>query len=60
MGGFEGYLAGIAADLVTAWKVRKNRVAEVRAVIGHALLFSTWLSLEAEGVADHRKAKLLL
>jgi AcrR family transcriptional regulator len=58
--GFEEYLVGIGDGLAEGWKVRGKRGAELKALIRHALRFSTWSSLEAEGLDDTAKARLLL
>lgn len=56
MAGFEGYLAGIAKDLLGAWAPRKgNRLA---ATLAHVVRFSTWRSLSAQRLSDAAMADL--
>ncbi|MGH8020113.1 MAG: TetR/AcrR family transcriptional regulator [Opitutaceae bacterium] len=53
---FDGYLAGVAKDLANAWP-RGGRALEAAA--RHAVRFATWNSLEAEGLSDAEKARII-
>jgi len=49
---FEGWLDGIRDDLLKAWKPKRSTRPELKAVLRHALSFSTWESLTANGLSD--------
>lgn len=58
---FEAWVAGIRDDLVKAYRpatAAKRRA--VRGVLGHALRFSTWESLDREGFGDEAKVSSIL
>lgn len=59
MEGFEAYLDGIRDDLVRIWKPARSRRRLLRAVVRHALRFSTWQSLRCEGLGNTEAARLL-
>jgi AcrR family transcriptional regulator len=58
MQGFRDHLGAIAADLLRAVKPKRRR-KETAATIAHALQFSTWASLAAEGLSDTTAAALV-
>lgn len=58
MQGFRDHLDAIGADLLSALKPRRRR-KETAATIAHALRFSTWTSLAAEGLSDATAAALV-
>lgn len=53
------YLGSIRDDLARGFGGRKGASGAVRAVIGHGLQFSTWQSLEREGLSDDEKSALM-
>lgn len=57
MAAFDEYLASVRDEVLAAWKPRRSR--RLRASIGHALRFSTWQSLSAEGLAPSAMANLV-
>lgn len=57
MKGFEDYLTSVATDLLGEWAPRRSK--RLRAAIGHALRFSTWQSLDAQGLATREMADLV-
>jgi AcrR family transcriptional regulator len=56
MAQFEAYLGSVRNDLLATWKPRRSR--RLRATLGHALRFSTWQSLSAEGLSPTAMANL--
>lgn len=56
MAQFEGYLGSVRDELLATWMPRRSR--RLRATLGHALRFSTWQSLSAEGLGPSAMAKL--
>jgi hypothetical protein len=58
MAAFDAGLDAIADELAGALAPRGRAAADVRATLRHALRFSTWQSLAAEGLDDTRAAKL--
>lgn len=56
---FDAYLRHLADDLASAWP--RDKSAQKRLTIfRHAAKFATWQSLEAEGVDNQEKIKLLI
>jgi hypothetical protein len=58
MGGFDGYLRGLADDLAAAWP-QDQRASHRPTILRHAVKFATWQSLNTEGVTDTEKAALI-
>ena len=59
MRGFEDYLEGIRDDLLAAWSPPREQRRLLRAVLGHAVRFSTWQTLSAEGLGDAEMADVV-
>jgi AcrR family transcriptional regulator len=59
MARFEDHLTAIGDGLVDAWS-REVSSPEARALIHHALRFSTWESLAREGLDDEQMARLIV
>lgn len=57
MGGFENHLENVEKDLLAAWAPRRSK--QLRASIAHALQFSTWQSLESQGLDARNMATLV-
>lgn len=57
MKGFEEYLEAARTDLLGEWAPRRSR--RLRASLGHALRFSTWQSLDAQGLSAREMADLV-
>lgn len=57
MQAFEDYLETARADLLAAWAPRRSK--RLRATLGHALRFSTWQSLNAQGLSPRAMADLV-
>lgn len=55
---FEQYLDGVREDLFGAWAPGRREAGSMRAVLGHCLRYSSWRSLDAEGLADDEMAEL--
>lgn len=53
------YMGEVAGGLAAGWGVGAARQRRVRAVVGHALRFSTWRSLTGEGLSDVEAAELM-
>lgn len=53
------YMGEVAGGLAAGWGVGAERQRLVRAAVGHALRFSTWRSLTAEGLSDEEAAGLM-
>lgn len=53
---FEAYVNGIREGLVKALASRSSERRRIRPLLGHALKFSTWESLDDEGLSDAAKA----
>lgn len=53
------YMAEVAGGLAAGWDVGAERQRLVRCVVGHALRFSTWRTLTAEGLSDGEAAELM-
>ncbi len=51
---------GVRDDLLASWKLGRGSAAPLRALLGHALRFSTWDSLSAEGLNDSKAAELMV
>lgn len=60
MAEFEGYLAAIRDDLVAHLAPGESIEAAVTATVGHALRFSTWRSLDEQGLDDAEMVALVL
>jgi len=56
---FDAHLRDLADDLAEAWP-RDKAAAQRRVILRHAVKFSTWRSLEAEGVGHEQKVTLIL
>lgn len=59
MAGFEDYLKEVRDDLVQAWKPGPNQRVRLIAAITLSLRFSTWDSLQQEGVKEKAAASLM-
>lgn len=57
MRGFEGYLEDLRSDLLAAWAPYRSK--RLRATLAHALRFSTWQSLDAQGLGHRAAAELV-
>ena len=57
MAGFEEYLENIRKDLLGEWAPRRSK--RLRASLGHSLRFSTWQSLDAQGLRIREMADLV-
>lgn len=57
LGDFEAWLEAAAKELLAAWSPRRSR--RLKATVAHALRFSTWQSLVAQGL-DARAAAALV
>jgi AcrR family transcriptional regulator len=57
MKGFEDYLEASRRDLLGEWAPRRSK--RLHASLGHALRFSTWQSLDAEGLGAREMADLV-
>lgn len=55
--GFESHLETVETDLLAAWAPRRSR--QLRASIAHALHFSTWQSLDSQGLDVRDMATLV-
>jgi AcrR family transcriptional regulator len=58
--GFATYLDGLAAGIVTSWKVKGPARRALAAVVTHSVRFSTWMAMEENGVKDADKVSLLV
>jgi AcrR family transcriptional regulator len=58
--GMEAYVRGVADDLFAAWKMPAAGRSALRALLRHAVRFSTWASLDSEGLSDPAKARLVV
>lgn len=54
MNRFQDYMRSIGDELFKGFKARRNR-RKLAATIHHALSFTTWASLEAQGLSDEDK-----
>ena len=59
MGQFDDYLRTLADELASAWP-RDKSAARRRTILRHAAKFTTWQSLQADGVRDDEKVALML
>jgi AcrR family transcriptional regulator len=57
LGGFEAYLDEAAKSLLVSWAPRRSQ--RLRVTIRHALRFSTWQSLSAQGLGTRPMAALV-
>lgn len=57
---FEQYLDGLGDDLVGAWAPGRREAGALRAVVGHALSYSSWRSLAGRGLSDEDMADLVV
>lgn len=57
--GFLGYLQAVSAALAEAWPVAAAQRRTLQSVLHHALNFTTWASLDAEGITDPEKARMV-
>lgn len=58
MGEFERYLDDIRDDLLQRWQAGDRATATTRPVLGHLQSYSTWRSLDGEGLSDADMADL--
>lgn len=63
--GFEDYLGGVRDDLAASWNpsasgASTSRRRRLRALLGHAVRFTTWQSLSREGLRDGAMADLVV
>ena len=56
---FHDYLREVAASLATGWGVQPQTQRRLRAAVGHAVRFSTYRSLAAEGLSSEDAAGLM-
>jgi len=56
---FQAYLDAVRDDLLAAWSPPRGTRRQLRAVLGHAVRFSTWQSLQEEGLSDTSMAELV-
>lgn len=49
---FEQYLDGIRDDLVGTWYPGRPAARALRAIVGHALSYTSWRSLDGQGLSD--------
>jgi AcrR family transcriptional regulator len=59
MEGFRSYLNGIANDLLKAWQPESKKRKDIKALLTHALQFSTWKSLSQEKMKERRIAEVM-
>lgn len=57
---FEQYLDGIRDDLVGTWDPGRPAARALRAIVGHALSYSSWRSLDGRGLSDEEMADLVV
>ena len=55
---FEQYVDGIREDLFGAWAPERREAKRARALLGHCLGYSSWRSLNDEGLSDAQMADL--
>lgn len=60
MGELAAFLDTVRDGLLAGWRLSPARRRRVKATLGHALRFSTWQSLAAEGLEDAAMARLVL
>lgn len=56
MAGFDAYLAVVAKAMLSGWPRKSRRLT---ATLSHAVRFSTWQSLAAQGLGDKAMAELV-
>jgi AcrR family transcriptional regulator len=54
------YLGGIAQGLADGWPRQSGSGKRLKATLHHAVQFSTWASLVAQGLSDREAARLVL
>lgn len=54
-----GYLDGVRDQIVSIWKARGAKRKKLAAILGHAVRFTTWETLSAEGLDDRAMAELV-
>jgi AcrR family transcriptional regulator len=59
MGGFEAYLDAVRDDLLATWPSAPSTRRLLKATLGHCLRFSTWRSLDREGLSDAEMANVI-
>lgn len=59
MKGFRSYLDRIGNDLLKAWQAESKNRKDVKALINHALQFSTWKSFSQENMKERRIAEVM-
>lgn len=53
------WMGEVAGGLAAGWGVDAERQRLVRAAVGHALRFSTWRSLDREGLSDQQAVDMM-
>lgn len=53
------YMREVAGGLAAGWGIDAGRQRLVRAAVGHALAFSTWRSLDGQGLSDEEAVDLM-
>lgn len=59
MAGFRSYLEGVANDLLKAWQPESKKRKDLKALITHALQFSTWESFSEDKLKERRIAEMM-
>lgn len=59
MGEFRSYLDRIGNDLLKAWQPESQKRKDIKALINHALQFSTWKSFSQEKMKERRIAEVM-
>jgi len=59
MEGFRSYLGQIGNDLLKAWQTESKKRKDIKALINHALQFSTWKSFSQEKMKERRIAEVM-
>jgi AcrR family transcriptional regulator len=59
MKGFRSYLDRVGSDLLKAWQPESKKRKDVKALINHALQFSTWQSFSQEKMKERRMAEVM-
>lgn len=54
-----GWMGEVAGGLAAGWGVGAGRQRLVRAAVGHALRFSTWRSLDRQGLSDEEAVDMM-
>lgn len=59
MKGFRSYLDRIGNDLLKAWQPESKKRKDIKALINHAMQFSTWQSFSQEKMKERRMAEVM-